>query len=145
MANCGGISKMKTKILMTAILMTTFFSSCKKLKVEDLAGGYSGNNECIPGSYTVRIHESDDNTIYVNGLLRSSITFVEILAEVSGNGFTMAETTDIYSTDTEQGLTIYITVSGSGTLDGDELTIEYDYTLSDGSDSGHCTFVGTRN
>lgn len=101
--------------------------------VSKFLGNYTGSESCTSGSdnYTIEIVTgSSDYSIKIKNLYNAGATFV-INANVSQKNITIPN-------QTISG----ITINGSGTLNGNALSLTFNLSSSVGSDN--CTFNGTK-
>ena len=102
---------------------------CNVLSSAKFVGNYSGNDACSGGTYA-------DNWIISAGptltQLQISVAGITLLANFSGNTFTIPS-------QSQSGLTFN---SGSGTVNGNNLVVTYNYTNP--STTQTCTFTGTK-
>lgn len=107
--------------------------ACQTRSREKMLGSYSGTESCTIGSdtYTVTlVSGSSDVGFNLQNLYNEAIT---VQCTMTGkNTFTIA------STNIGSG----VTVTGSGKLDGSQLTI--DYSLSDGTNTNTCKYIGVK-
>ena len=132
---------MNTKNTLFLIAIAISFSSCKKVTIEDFYGGYSVTDNC-GNSYSINIRESSigvDNTIVIDGFAGY---FDYTHATVDGKNITFDDSEMIGCGGGSQNPSDYV-ISGTGTLNKDELEITY--TWSRCGDSGQCTATAIRN
>lgn len=136
----------KSFMTVAAFAAITFVSSCTKTCDEGFEGDkcdteirekfvgqYQGQETCTVGtdSYTLTIAKSSSDVlkITVNNVYNQSLTAT---ATVDGSTFDVAN----------QNVGGSVTIQGTGTLSGDNLSFQY--TIADGVNSNSCTFTGTK-
>lgn len=100
---------------------------------EKFIGAFQGNEICTTGNdnYTLTIAKSGTDVLKVTLSNVYGSAFVAT-ASVDGSSFTVAS----------QTVAIGVTVSGSGTVSGNNLT--FSYNINDGTNSNNCSFTGTK-
>jgi hypothetical protein len=96
-------------------------------------GAYAGNEICTAGSdnYTLTVANSGTDILKIT------------LSNVYGSAFTASASVDGSSfTVPSQTVAVGVTVSGSGTVTGNNLT--FTYNINDGTNSNNCTFTGAK-
>lgn len=145
---------MKTVGLMAIVAGALTFNSCNTVKCnEPKDDNYeSTQNECnedattgkFVGTFNVSEICTSGNDSYTITITQSSTTDYTILINNFYNTFTTAITANV----SQSSLTIpsqtigSITVSGSGSISGNNLTLSY--TLTDGTNSDSCNVTATR-
>ncbi|MDJ1468502.1 hypothetical protein [Xanthocytophaga flava] len=133
-------------ILACLMIGLALFSSCKKhdpdpeVDREKFLGTYDLTETCSgsPDTYEITVSAgADENEIEIKNFYSPGI---DVKATISGNKVTIPSQN---FTGQFEGEPITVTFTGSGTLSGDKLTIEYSVAIPDlGSDE--CTAVAIK-
>lgn len=136
----------KTFMAVAAFASLTIVSSCTKTCDEGFEGDkcdteirekfigqFQGQETCTAGtdSYTLTVSKSSSDVlkVTVNNVYNQGFTAT---ATVDGSTFTI----------TNQNVGGTVTVQGTGTLTGNNLSFQY--TIADGGTSNTCTFTGSK-
>lgn len=107
-------------------------SNCEILSRTKFLGTYSGNETCTIGNDTYSIQctaHSDSTKFNIINLYNQSFTAI---STADKNAFTIPS----------QSVGANVTVTGSGTITGNSITITY--TITDLATSNTCTYTGTK-
>lgn len=107
-------------------------TNCETAIRTKFIGTYRGSEQCTVGSdnYDIEVVAgSGILNIKINNTYNQNFTSI---ATVSGSSFTVES----------QTVAAGVTLSGNGSVSGDNIT--FTYTISDGGVSNSCTFTGTR-
>lgn len=147
-----------SNLLLAALLVVAAsvgFTSCKKddPKVEILspvAGDYNGEEDCTPGAeYQVHVYNTADRpgVVFVDNPFDIGERFE---ANVNGNSLTIIpREIEVPDFDPSVDTTYVSRFSGSGTVNGDILTLDFKLDIVTGADTtnfyaGECKFTGNR-
>jgi len=109
-------------------------TNCETITRDKFLGTYNGNETCTVGSdtYTVTLStNSNDLKLTFNNLYNQTNPSISALC-------TIISTTEFTFSDTQNG----VTYSGTGTLNGNTLTV--DYTVADAISSNSCKYIGVK-
>ncbi len=106
---------------------------CKTAIREKFLGSFKGNEICGTGNdnYTIAIAASGTDILKINlgNVYNQNLT---VTATVEGTSFSVAS----------QQPAVGVTVSGTGSVSGNNIT--FTYNINDGTNSNNCTFTGTK-
>lgn len=108
-------------------------AKCETLSRDKFIGVFNGNETCTQGTdtYAVTITTNSDKTKFNIQNLYNNVPTLTAIASANGNAFSIPS----------QTVGAGVTASGSGTINGNTITITY--TVSGGA-TNTCTFIGNK-